>query len=74
MVALNKIGYASITNEDFWDCECSENYIHSKSHGNYCPRCRVFSEDQPDSVAIEVEGLYKAEKDDSFNKTLPYDV
>lgn len=43
-----------LTNPDYWDCECSNYYIHPKS----CDRCKFcgqFAEDSPDSHSVEVE-------------------
>ena len=42
------------TDINYWDCECQENYIHSKSK-ELCPICGVNREDQPDSLVKEVE-------------------
>ena len=42
------------TTEDYWDCECPNNYIHPRSD-EYCSRCDAREEDQPDSRVSEVE-------------------
>jgi len=42
-----------ITTPTHWDCECKENYIHPKTL-DYCPKCDVYQDDQPDSILIEV--------------------
>lgn len=38
----------------YWDCECEENYIHSKDEKS-CKKCKAKQEEQPDSIAKEVE-------------------
>ncbi|RHX84766.1 hypothetical protein [Leptospira stimsonii] len=40
--------------EDFWDCECEEDFIHSKHFQNYCSKCGAIEEEQPDSLVSEV--------------------
>ena len=42
-------------NKNFWDCECKEDYIHSKAHDQKCLKCGARQEDQLDSRASEVE-------------------
>lgn len=42
-------------NESYWDCECKEDFIHSKIHSQECSKCGARQEDQPDSRAIEVK-------------------
>jgi len=37
-----------ITNPAFWECECKENYIHSKKE-KVCKICKAYSEDCPDA-------------------------
>ena len=41
------------TTENYWDCECKDNYIHPKSQSR-CEVCGAVSEDQPDSIVSEV--------------------
>ena len=43
--------------DDYWDCECDENYIHSKTELS-CPKCGALAEEQPDSRVDEVKRLY----------------
>ena len=43
----------SITTEEYWDCDCDENYIHPKSQ-KWCSICKTRPEDQPDSIIKEV--------------------
>jgi len=43
-------------NNDFWDCECETNYIHSKNI-KLCLNCNANQEEQPDSRQSEVETL-----------------
>lgn len=52
-----------ITNPNFWDCECAENYIHLKSTQPNCLICGRNHEDQPDSHQNEVEALCFPESD-----------
>ncbi|MDV6237541.1 hypothetical protein CH379_018060 [Leptospira ellisii] len=40
--------------EDFWDCECEEDFIHLKVIHQECSKCGAFAEDQPDSLRSEV--------------------
>lgn len=42
------------TDPRFWDCECSNHYIHSKNH-TVCNKCGAQSEEQPDSRVEELE-------------------
>lgn len=48
-----------MTNQSYWDCECTENYIHPRTHA-MCPYCGVWADDQPDSIAEEVGEMLKA--------------
>ena len=41
------------TTEDFWDCECEENYIHSKAEYK-CDKCGFLHHEMPDSRVNEV--------------------
>jgi hypothetical protein len=41
------------TTPQFWDCECTELYIHPKSVTE-CLHCSARAEDQPDSRITEV--------------------
>ena len=41
------------TTEDYWDCECENDYIHPKGVV-WCNKCKAFAEDQPDSRVSEV--------------------
>lgn len=40
--------------DDFWDCECEENFIHQKSVP-ICDICNSHQEEQPDSRLEEIE-------------------
>jgi len=42
------------THQEYWDCECEQNYIHSKYHKTSCDICDTNMEDQPDSMRSEV--------------------
>lgn len=57
-----------VTNDKFWDCECEENFIHSKEKGNYCTKCETYSEDQPDSIQTEITYLYDPSNDSAIKK------
>lgn len=41
------------TTEQYWDCECAENFIHAAAV-NHCPRCDTYRDEQPDSRGNEV--------------------
>lgn len=41
------------TTEEYWDCECVDNFIHPKSEP-VCVRCGRVAEEQPDSITSEV--------------------
>lgn len=43
---------------EYWDCECTVDYIHSKRYSE-CLRCNSIAEDQPDSHLREVRKLKK---------------
>ena len=61
---LNKTagaGIAVVTNDNFWDCDCENNYIHTKST-RLCPHCNAESDEQPDSHQSEVEALVYLKK------------
>ena len=38
---------------EYWDCECEENYIHTRSEKK-CPICGAFRSEQPPSRVNEV--------------------
>ena len=42
-----------LTTENFWDCECEENYIHPKAEG-MCEVCKYTANDSPNSRVNEV--------------------
>jgi hypothetical protein len=50
------------TNENYWDCECEEDYIHEKAKKKYCARCDTYFRyrvgdsvyEQPDSREDEI--------------------
>lgn len=48
------------TNPNFWDCECVENYIHSKEISE-CEKCGTLMIDRTDSRADEVAILKREE-------------
>lgn len=45
----------STTTDDYWDCECKEDYINKKSEKSHCGWCDTNMEDQPDSIVSEME-------------------
>lgn len=42
------------TNENYWDCECEHNYIHSKREKE-CLICGAIENEQPDSRQNEID-------------------
>lgn len=54
-----------ITTDNFWDCECEENYIHFKTETK-CNKCGVFAEDMPDSRIVEVKEYFEKQIPDSI--------
>ncbi len=55
-------------NEDFWNCECEQNYIKHKEMLVRCETCETDSCDQPDSIASEVRSCKKYFKDSGGGK------
>tara|TARA_R100000687_G_C6415189_1_gene148303 strand:+ start:516 stop:731 length:216 start_codon:yes stop_codon:yes gene_type:complete len=49
-----------VTNPNFWDCECVENYIHPKERA-VCVKCGTPMIDRTDSRANEVAILKREE-------------
>lgn len=41
------------TTEEYWDCECDDNYIHLKSE-SFCLQCKAKAGESPDSRVDEV--------------------
>ena len=58
----------STTDPRFWDCECAEVYIHSKSIDTYCPLCKAdqFHDVHPDARVLEIAQGGKFATDDSW--------
>lgn len=44
---------AIVTTAEYWDCECNDEYMHSKLEDS-CTRCGATREDSPDSHVNEV--------------------
>lgn len=44
---------SSQTTPLFWDCDCKNNYIHSKQI-RVCPICGAHEDERPDSIISEV--------------------
>lgn len=42
------------TNADYWDCNCTQNYIHARNNSFYCELCDTHSIEAPDSRTEEV--------------------
>ena len=42
------------TNEEYWDCECDEKYIHHASVDE-CPVCGALRDESPDSHQAEID-------------------
>ena len=51
------------TDTRYWDCECVKNFIHLKTKGNYCPKCKCYAHEMPDSMVDEVKKMYDPLKD-----------
>ena len=49
-----------VTTPEYWDCECTDNYIHDKSTTSVCPYCEAEQENQPDSRLDEVADYFKS--------------
>lgn len=47
------------TDDNYWDCECDENYIHKKSVTLFCPVCKMTEDECPDSRPNEIKLFYK---------------
>lgn len=47
----------TVTNPAYWDCNCEDDYIHSKLE-SFCQRCNANREDQPDSRVREVDDAF----------------
>ena len=58
-------------NENYWDCECEEDYIHEKAKKKYCVKCNTLHFNQPDSRQNEVDILLEQQQsiDMSDDKT-----
>ena len=75
---LSELVPVSSTDTDprFWDCDCDDVYIHSKSVDTMCPLCKVdmyeeggigdLSADVPDSRVLEIAQGGKFATDDSW--------
>jgi len=49
------------TNENYWDCNCEEDYIHERAKKKYCVKCNSLHFNQPDArqVEIDLDGEYE---------------
>ena len=43
------------TNENYWDCECEEDYIHERAKKKYCVKCNSLHFNQPDARQDEID-------------------
>tara|TARA_R110000782_G_scaffold39956_2_gene92419 strand:+ start:88 stop:243 length:156 start_codon:yes stop_codon:yes gene_type:complete len=43
-----------LLNENYWDCECVSNFIHTKKKIE-CNRCKALADEQPDSRQNEID-------------------
>lgn len=44
----------SKTDDQYWDCECPEDYIHLKKEIRICVTCHQTENDSPDSMKSEI--------------------
>jgi hypothetical protein len=51
------IGKHIETNENYWDCNCEEDYIHERAKKKYCVKCNSLHFNQPDARQNEVDIL-----------------
>jgi len=53
------------TDPMFWDCSCPDDkpYIHLKENGNYCPVCKSYEAEMPDSRVNEIKKKYDPKYD-----------
>lgn len=56
------IDHSCVTDDNYWDCNCKENYIHSKEFV-YCPKCNSAPFELPDSRVNEIKNGYNAKED-----------
>ena len=50
------------THDDYWDCDCEENYIHIKLKSYRCGICESTEDESPDSRVNEVAGYFGWDK------------
>jgi len=46
-------------NVNFWDCFCTQFFIHSKADRTSCPVCKAEQVDQPDSTQYQIDNGVK---------------
>lgn len=46
------------THDDYWDCDCEENYIHIKSKSYRCGKCGAREIESPDTRVNEVADYF----------------
>jgi hypothetical protein len=46
------------THDDYWDCECDQDYIHLKSKSYRCEKCEYTADCGPDSRVNEVADYF----------------
>lgn len=55
-----------MTSEEYWDCECANDFIHNKTNGNFCTICGVYEDESPDSRQDEIDELYTIANDNKI--------
>lgn len=55
--------YVFWTDPAYWNCDCDKPYIHSKEKGNYCPVCKVYESDSPNSKVDDIAEKYDEKYD-----------
>lgn len=53
--------HPTTTHDNYWDCNCKDNYIHSKNH-SVCPVCGADQEEAPDSIVEEIAETFIGKK------------
>ena len=57
-----------ITDSNYWDCDCDNNYIHKKSITLSCPVCKMTEDECSDSRPNEIKLHYKDYKEQEVLK------
>ena len=52
---INILGTPTITDDNYWDCECEKRYIHKVKDISICPKCNAdFHDGMPNSRVNEM--------------------